>query len=248
MANTEHVHPTTSNAEDEDLFDFPRIELTLEGLRESSPVHADPAPTLASVAAPLPREPVPAPAPRPASTLTTPDAPSIKHVTPAASTVASTPITSPPADVPGPSRRRPLLLVAALVALFALNGAGFWYLWRTRVSFGAGIEDLRTELDDASKRLERARREASAQAGTAILEPDQVEMARVNALERSSIAMAENEIHGGEYGAARLRLNKLLAQADRMHSSLRAEIEPRATYLIAKSYLDEARARKGEQK
>jgi hypothetical protein len=254
MSNTDHTDTQKATGDDEDLFDFPRIELTIEGLRDGSFVGSTasvippPAQTLASVAAPLPREAV-SPAPvQAASTVTTPAAPSIKHVTPAPSTTSHTPITSPPADVRGPSRTRPLLLVAALVALFGLNGAGFFYLWKTRVSLGAGIDEMRNELDDASKRLERARRETAAHATTAIMGDEEAEVSRVAALERSSIVMAENEIFGGEYGAARQRLNKLLAEADRMNKSLRAEIEPRATYLIAKSYLDEARARKGEKK
>ena len=29
----------------------------------------------------------------------------------------------------------------AFIALFVLNGAGFWFLWRTHVSFGAGIDN-----------------------------------------------------------------------------------------------------------
>jgi len=254
MVNNDHLDTAKTNDEDEDLFDFPRIELTLTGLRDASFVGSaastmpPPAPSLASVAAPLPRETTPPPPVQSATTVTAHATPSIKHVTPAPSTTTSTPISNPPADVPGPRRTRPLMLVASLVLLFGLNAAGFFYLWKTRVTFGAGIEEMRTELDDASKRLERARRETSAQASTAILSEDEVEIARINALERSSIVMAENEIFGGEYGAARQRLYKLLAEADRMNKSLRAEIEPRATYLIAKSYLDEARARKGDNK
>lgn len=245
MSSTDHVDPA-STSDDEDLFHFPPVELTLAGLRDASipdaPVSVS---TLASVAAPLPREsstPLRAQSP---STVNTPPPPTFKHVAPVDTRTASVPISHPPADVPGPRHKGPLLLVAALVVLFASNAAGFWYVWRTRTSFGAGIEDLRTELDDASKRLERVRREAAAKAVSAPLSDEQRELARVNALERSTITMAENEIFGGEYAAARIRLNKLLAQADRMNAGLRAEIEPRAAYLLAKSYLDEGRARAG---
>jgi hypothetical protein len=250
MSNSEEPDRKNVAGDDEDLFDFPPIELTLDGLRDGSiagSMPADPAAAriLASVPSALPTEPVVALRGQSPSTLFTPDPLAFKNVTPAAGNSPGVPITSPPADVPGLNRTRPLALVAVLFVLFALNGAGFWYLWRTRVSFGAGIEDLRSELDDASKRLERARREAAAQASSALQTREEVELARVNALERSSIVMAENEIHGGDYGAARRRLNQLLAQAERMSPGMRAEIEPRATYLIAKSYLDEARARKG---
>ena len=205
-----------------------------------------PVTTLASVAAPLPRE-IPTPHRTQApSTVTAPSAPTFKHVAPTETRDGVRSDQQSARRRAGSEQRRPpLLLVGALVILFVSNAAGFWYVWSTRTSFGAGIEDLRTELDDASKRLERARREVAAQAGTAVLTDEQIELARVSALERSSVAMAENEIFSGEYGAARRRLNKLLAQADRMSASLRAEIEPRATYLLAKSYLDEARARQG---
>jgi hypothetical protein len=246
MSATDRVSPSTTSNDDEDLFDFPSVELTVEGLRDASNLDASGSgATLSSVAAPLPRDvPTPHRAQAP-STVTTPPPPAFKHVAPAEPRTASVPISNPPADVPRPSRRPPLLLVGALLVLFVSNAAGFWYVWHTRTSFGAGIEDLRTELDDASKRLERARREVAAQAGTAVLTDEQIELERVSALERSSVAMAENEIFAGEYGAARRRLNKLLAQADRMSASLRAEIEPRATFLLAKSYLDEAHARQG---
>lgn len=247
--STEPAKPNGSSAEDEDLFDFPRMEWTLEGLRDTSFVGSTatsvppPAPTLSTVAAPLPNK-------APTTLLggggpTTESAPALKHVTPAPGP-ATTPIASPPADVPSPRRSRVGILVGALLVLFLMNGAGFWYLWRTRVSFGAGIEDLRTELDDAARRLERARREAALHGTALSADAEQIELERVSAIERSSLAMAENELYGGEYAAARVRLNKLLAQADRMNSSLRAEIEPRATFLIAKSYLDEARARQEE--
>jgi hypothetical protein len=134
----------------------------------------------------------------------------------------------------------------AVSCLFALNGAGFWYLWAHARVVRRGHRGIcAASSTNASKRLERARREAARRRARRLQTREEVELARVNALERSSIVMAENEIHGGDYGAARLRLYKLLAQAERMSAGMRAEIEPRATYLIAKSYLDEARARKG---
>lgn len=249
MSGSDRIEAQTHSDEDEDLFDFPRMEWTLEGLKDTSFVGATPSSipqpdqTLASVTAPLPRDSTPQATP--VQTLKV-EPQGVKLVTPAPPP-ATAPISHPPADVPRPRRARPALLIGALVVLFALNGVGFWYLWHTRVSLGAGLEGMRTELDDAARRLERARRETAARGGTEVPADEPVELERIRALERSSIVVAENEIEEGEYAAARRRLQGLLARADSIPSSLRAEIEPRATFLIARSYLDEARARRGEK-
>ncbi|MBL8858669.1 MAG: hypothetical protein JNL28_09205 [Planctomycetes bacterium] len=250
MSGTDQSLDQKHSSEDDDLFDFPLIELTTEGLREE-PRHDSstrPLETLSSVAAALPRE-TPSPASKPKISPAAESAPPIKMVTPEAAVPSGRQATAEatPTESDSALRQKPLLVIGALVALFILNGVGFWYLWRMRVSFGTGIDDLRNELDDASKRLERARRDAAAQSSSALMSDESIAIARVTALERSALVMAENEITGGDYGAARRRLNRLLAQADRMTPGLRAEIEPRAAYLVARSYLDEAQARRGDK-
>lgn len=233
--------------EDEDLFDFPRIELTSEGLRhlpDSSSKNSSAADPFIAVAPPLPSARATAPsvltsAPTPAAAVPAIDVP--------AASAEIAPVAQQPSIVSASAPRR-RAMQAALIALFVLNGAGFWFLWRTHVTFGAGIDNLRTELDDAAKRLERARRETAARAGSTTAVEGATELGPLEVLERSSLVLAENDIKAGEYGTARRRLNRLLAQADRMSPSLRAEIEPRATFLVARSYQDEADTRRRPQR
>jgi hypothetical protein len=282
--------------EDEDLFDFPIIEMTLDGLQERTP-GADPrprsSPSQPAPAAPLPAKlpPVVAPAsstvaPAPAVDETKPTAPipaaqkpavpgsaaqkpppavpaaqKPAGPIPAAQKPAATKASAAPAQVPiatlmaapaappvredvvapPPRRSRMRGMRVAMLLLLGLNGLGFWFLWRTHSTFGAGLDGLRAELDDAALRLERARRDVERGVGAV---PGGAGLETVDALERSAIEIAVNEIKNGEYGAARKRLSRLLVRAERMSSGLRAEIEPRAAYLIATSYHDEARARK----
>jgi len=268
--------------ENEDLFDFPVIEMTLEGLQERTPGSGDrqrPAPPQPAPAAPLPAKATPPPppamgsvpppptvhepsfapaksaAPKPAAPK--PDSPKPEMPKPdrVAPPPAQVPIASimtapvaPPAveePPPPPRRQRVRGMRIALILLLGLNAIGFWFLWRTHSTFGAGLDGLRAELDDAALRLERARRDVERGVGMA---PIGVGLEAVDALERTAIDLAINEIRNGEYGAARKRLSRLLVRAERMSPGLRAEIEPRAAYLIATSYHDEARARNGEKR
>lgn len=241
--------------DDEDLFDFPRVELTQDGLRDvpaSQPQDVSAPSSLAAAPAPLPAARAVNSTPHPLSRgpEPTPAVVAVETRTPVVERAAAKPaLEEPAAEKPASQHRgrgipRLRLTRVALIALFVLNGAGFWFLWRTHVSFGAGIDNLRTELDDAAKRLERARRETGSRAIPTPFIDEEPTLDPLDALERSSLVQAENEIKVGEYGAARRRLNRMLAQADRMNPSLRAEIEPRAAFLVAQSYQDEASARR----
>ncbi len=247
--------------EDEDLFDFPIIEMTLEGLQERT--------TASSEVRTLPPDPGPPPAlpkqasmPAPASTLssTTPPAPTpaplagpIPEQRPkpvmVAAPLAAIPNEEADEEVQAPRasllRRTRLLGVrVALALLIVLNAGGFWFLWRTHTRFGSGLDELRAEIDTASKRLERARRDVNDRAPTGDF-ASAGGLEGIDALERTAIQIAAEEIRTGDYGSARKRLSRLLARAERMSPGLRAEVEPRAAYLIAQSYHDEARARSG---
>lgn len=247
---------------DEDLFNFPVIELTPEGLRDASAIAAaaeaeakakadaakaaEAAKTAAAAttAAPLPSKDKPA---------TASGATPLLNVTPAAAppkglvaskeardAAAAAATVTTVVEAPG-SRWK--LVFAALGVLLVVNVAGLLFLYRSNASFGAGIEDLRSELGDATHRLERAREDmrerSSSDTGT---NPYSIEDT-VDAIERQALALAVTEIDTGDYGTARRRLYRLLAQADRMPPGLRAEIEPQATYLIAKSYYVEGEKR-----
>jgi hypothetical protein len=134
----------------------------------------------------------------------------------------------------------------AVIMLLGLNATGFWFLWRTHSSFESGLDTVRAEIDGAAMRLERARRETM-ERGSASFSGGGTDMEAIEALERTALDLAANEIRAGDYGAARRRLSRLLVRAERMAPGLRAEVEPRAAYLIARSYHDEAQARKGTQ-
>ena len=296
MAATERGPETPASApfdEDEDLFDFPIIEMTLEGLQERTPgaaVHAhapaaqpSPAPALPKPPSAAPRtNPLPsgsppapaaargatdaaagasakspaakAPAAKPAVTKTPEPQPSAPKVAPAPivadpldADVASAGEAAPEPVPSGPRFLRTRGVRIALILLIGLNATGFWFLWRTHSTFGAGLDGLRAEIDDAALRLERARRETLERGSASILGPG-AGLDAVDALERTALELAANEIRLGEYGAARKRLSRLLVRAERMSPGLRAEIEPRAAYLVAHSYHQEAMSRKGAQR
>lgn len=238
---------------DEDLFDFPVLELGPEGLRDPTVVAA-PMATDAAHAAHAPAAPFPSNGGATSSATTLGTAhPTIMPVTQAPGHTGAAPhkntaipkeapavAAQPIAEMPGGRWR---VLVAALAALFVLNGAAFFYLYRTHAAFGAGIEDLRSELGDATVRLERARNEIKEHgAGGSNTGPYTVGET-IDSLERQAVAMAESEIQTRDFASARRRLYRVLAQADRLPASLRAELEPRASYLIARSYYAEAQSR-----
>jgi hypothetical protein len=247
--------------EDEDLFDFPIIEMTLEGLQERA--------TASSEVRTLPPDPGPPPA-----------LPKQSQMPAQASTMGSTPpVASNPAPAPAPipdMRPKPVTVAAPLAAvahqeaideepvasdsiarrvrrvgvriavalLIVVNAGGFWFLWRTHTRFGSGLDELRAEIDTASKRLERARRDVNDRVPSASFDSTGG-LEGIDALERTALQIATDEIRTGDYGSARKRLSRLLARAERMSPGLRAEVEPRAAYLIAQSYHEEARARSG---
>jgi hypothetical protein len=255
--------------EDEDLFDFPIVEMTLEGLQERSSTNPQPrtmpvepvpppalpkpaskpqaAPTLSSQPpAPLP---APAPAPKPPAAKPAPKVEARPAPAPVLASLAAVPPREDEVAEPMPparaSRRwRMRGMRIAVVLLIVTNAGAFWFLWRTHSAFGAGLKDLRAEIDTAAKRLERARRDVNDR-GTSYVAGGSESLEAVDALERTAIQLATDEIRAGEYGAARRRLSRLLARAEHMSPGLRAEVEPRAAYLIAQSYHDEALARSG---
>ncbi len=247
--------------EDEDLFDFPIIEMTLEGLQERSSANSE-VRTLPPDPGPPPALPKQAPMPAQASTMGS-NPPAASAPPPAPASIADPrpkPVTvvAPLAaihdeesivDETAPSvslarRARRLGVRVALALLIVMNAGGFWFVWRTHTRFGSGLDELRAEIDTASKRLERARRDVNDRAPTADL-GGAGGLEGIDALERTAIQIATDEIRTGDYGSARKRLSRLLARAERMSPGLRAEVEPRAAYLIAQSYHDEARARSG---
>jgi hypothetical protein len=257
VAANEHGQNGPANApfdEDEDLFDFPIIEMTLDGLQERTPGSTSHQRNAPVQPAPPPALPKPAAAPVAASPSgPIAPAPVVVEAKPIPVPAAPLPVArvpdapiDPPPETPTPAPRRSRMrgMRIALILLIGLNATGFWFLWRTHSTLRAGVDDLRAEIDTAAMRLERARRDATERGGPTI-STGGATLDAVDALERTAIELATDEIRAGEYGAARRRLSRLLVRAERMSPGLRAEIEPRAAYLIAHSYHDEAQARTG---
>jgi hypothetical protein len=78
-------------------------------------------------------------------------------------------------------------------------------------------------------------RPAAAGAGTQAPVP-------LEAFEKTALQMAREEIQAGEYAAARRRLSRLLATADRIEAEAREDIEAEASFLLASTYRKQAEA------
>jgi len=253
--------------ESEDLFDFPLVEIPLA--EAMSAVHL--AAIVPSAPTPAPRAAAPSilsvMAPASVAAATAPRAASVSAATAPLAVVekssgSASATTAPPAlasatdekpldDEIRPHGRkrarlagaRPLWIALAIIALGNLTG--LWFLWQSHSSVGAGIEVLREELDTTARRIERERREAASKERREAATTLDPASAPVGSIERASVEIALQQLNSGEYAAARVRLQRLLAQADRMERSVRDELEPRIVYLVAQSYYDEARVRRG---
>ena len=262
-ASTQHA----MEQESEDLFDFPLVEMPLAAAMVA--VHADA--IVPAARAPAPNTAAPSIRPVMATAhvaaATASRASSAPAATAPRAAVAKSPVTAsatpatpsraaetngkPLDDATKPQVRRRLGLAgarplwSALVIIALGNLAGLWFLWRSHASVGAGVEVLREELDTTARRIERERREAASKERREAATTLDPASAPVGSIERASVEIALQQLNSGEYAAARVRLQRLLAQADRMERSVRDELEPRIVYLVAQSYYDEARVRRG---
>lgn len=146
-----------------------------------------------------------------------------------------------------------------LGAMLMLNVLTFAFFWLVSQSFRSGIESLRDDLVLATRNAQVASAPPSVQAAPetahvtppveAQKQPEHVEHAPehvattppapahpLDAFEQTTLALAAKEIDAHEFIAARKRLNRLLALADRIDATLRSDIEARARFLIAESY------------
>lgn len=145
---------------------------------------------------------------------------------------------------PSPAGTTSLLLGAMLL----LNGGVFFFFWHTSRSFRVGLEDLRNDLAVTAHDLRIAATRPIAVQAAPPSQPVAVASEKsesivkkdnptpLDAFERTSLDLASQEIEAGECAAARKRLYRLLAVADRIDADLRADIEARARYTIAGSY------------
>ena len=203
----------------------------------------------------------PAPEPTPQATAK-PQAPAAPQPAPARATPAPAPVPAaapapaPRAPEPGPSvaapeeadtEVRPIVLasgahpsfartvVVILVAMTLLNVSVGLMTFRN-------ASDMRATIDDATRNISE----------TALDMRDHVtDQARVVQTSYSPVVPLTPERHGaldrvqaaldsGDYAMARKRLYALLAIADRLPDDTRADIEARASFLLARSYHAEA--------
>lgn len=256
--------------EDEDLFDFPLIEMTLD--TPASIVQAAPLPSPARTAAPVQaarpeterRESAHA-ASSTATRRVEPVAVAADVSLLALATQAASKASTAAAD-PGPARperaaaRRlasmpaTSLIWIAAAGLLLLNSAAFVFSWRSGHEFHAGIEALRNDLTVAAHELQVG--QAGLRSSEAQSAPTPTD-ARSSATSTPAIALenherialetAEREIQAGEYAAARQRLWRLLAVIDRSDAADRADLEARASFRLADTYCVQARARREQR-
>lgn len=160
----------------------------------------------------------------------------------------------------GVGRRRKRSLAAApalwlvVGAGLALNAGAFLLLWQSNRSFRHGIEGLRDELVVTVREMRLGANEtraalpaalASEPVAHATAQAQQLQSAPpIEPFEKTTLTLAEQEIRTGEFAAARRRLYRLLAMADRIDAGLRESIEMRASYMLADSYRLQALARR----
>ena len=241
---------------DVDLFDFPVIEMTLEGVKEVKPEDVAAA-VAAAVAAPAAEAPTAAPAAA-ASTGAAAPAEDVAAVAKAAALVETIEKAAPELLVPAAAPSAPQAswnqkAVLALVGVVLLVNAGIGLLaWRTSNNVGSGVATMREELalnaDRLAKQneriaeLSRQRDAAVAAAANGAGEP----LPALEAFDVAALRLARQEIDLGRNAEARLRLNRLLARIDAVEADRRADVEARAGYLLAQSLQSQADLKRSE--
>ena len=141
----------------------------------------------------------------------------------------------PSGEPAAPRAGVPWLVVGAAVLL---NAAVLGYaLWSGR-AVKEYVAELGAQVVETAERMqteneERALAIESLAAPVAVLDP----------LSYQAFERVEEELGQGDYRGARRRLYSLLAIADRLEEDVRAEVEPRASFLLADALRLEAEAR-----
>jgi hypothetical protein len=246
---------------DEDLFSFPVVEMTLEGVKEVKPTTATPM----EAAKPAAAEPARAPdaaAPERAAAATDPATVAAEEAVAKASALVEhiervapelLEVERAPAKRAEPARAgRPLLaLVGAAVAANVLVAALFW---NATTTMGAGVERMREELARNAERIAEQNKHLALQ-GERLAELDARRAAAPEALaeraptleepDAAALRLAKEELALGRHGEARARLSRLLARIDSLDAARRPEVEAEALYLVAESWQAQADAKGG---
>lgn len=170
-----------------------------------------------------------------------------------------------------PAKRNALAIggspLALLVGMLTLNLLTFGFFWYTSETFREGLQGLRDELvlashasalarapvddhppvptNDATKPAPSTDEHASEVAIDEHVEPaPRAKPAhQLASFEQTTLDLAAQEVRDGQPMAARRRLYRLLALADRMDAGVRADVEARARFAIAESYRSQAAAK-----
>ena len=230
--------PKPLESDDEDLFDFPVVEMKLETGAAKPP---------AAPVAPKPATPAKAPAPEAPKVAVAEAPPKEKQVVVQAAQIVEDleevlgPVEEPPARgrrLAGPS---PLAL-AGVAALVLTNVLGLFFLWRTAQSYRSDVQAMNEKLAETLRRQGEAQSLASATDAQKKNTEAPPARAGLENFELSTLQVAREEILAGEYAGARRRLARLLAVADRIEAESREDIEAQAAFLIASTYRKQAEA------
>jgi hypothetical protein len=236
---------------DEDLFSFPVVEMTLEGVKEVKPTTAaEPAKPAASEsprAAESASESASGAATTSSATAAAEEAVAkasaivehIEHVAPELLEVERVPA---PRVEPARANKTMIALVGAVVVANLLVAALYWNAAST---MGAGVQDMREELAKNAERIAEQNKHLAEQ-GRRLAQLDARKLAAPEALaerapqleepEGAALRLAKEELALGRHGEARARLSRLLARIDSLDAARRPAVEAEALYLVAASW------------
>lgn len=244
---------------DEDLFSFPVVEMTLEGVKEVKPTTAaaepakpaaSDAPRAADGAGERPAGATSA-APAGSAVATAEDAVAkasalVEHIERVAPELLEVERVPAPRVEPARPRRTTIALVGAAVAANLVVAALFW---NATTTMGAGVQDMREELAKNAERIAEQNKHLAEQ-GRRLAELDARDVARPEALaprapaleepEAAALRLAREELALGRRGEARARLSRLLARVDSLDAARRPAVEAEALYLVAASWQAQA--------
>jgi len=239
---------------DEDLFSFPVVEMTLEGVKEVKPVAAEPAKPAeagASRAAEAPAERASVATPASSATVAAEEAVAkasalVEHIERVAPELLEVERAPAPRPAPARSSKPMLAMVGAAVAANLLVAALFW---NATTTMGAGVEEMRAELARNAERIaeqnqhlvEQGRRLAELDVrGASAPEALEQRPAALEEPEAAALRLAKEELALGRHGEARARLARLLARIDSLDAARRPAVEAEALYLVASSWQAQA--------
>lgn len=168
---------------------------------------------------------------------------------PAAAPSAARPVQIVAAPAPGDGWTRVALIAATAICLLEVGIIGV--VWQTNRSFVTALLEVRAERGLTSpERIDRDPSEPQTSQVTPPIvtnsSPAEAPVQRAPAAlppeDELALSLADEEIQGGRYAAARRRLRRLLATIDRVDERRRDRVAAEAAYRIAQTYRLQAEA------